>query len=154
MTGTQREFEQFFAAAEPRLRAALVARYGPSTGRAITVDALSYAWEHWDRLSAMANPIGYLFRVGQSASRAYSRDEIPWTEKTGVLHSDVPFEPELLPALAALPEQQRVVVTLVHGLGWTHRQAAEMLDVSPSTIQTHVERALAALRAALEVTDV
>lgn len=154
MTGAQREFEQFFAAAEPRLRAALVARYGPSTGRAVTVDALSYAWEHWDRLSAMANPIGYLFRVGQSASRAYARDEVPWTEAMNDVHHDSPFDPQLLPALAALPEQQRVVVTLVHGLGWTHRQAAELLEVSPSTIQTHVERAIVALRAALEVSDV
>lgn len=69
MARAHKEFERFFVDVEPRLRAALVARYGPSTGRAVTVDALTYAWEHWDRLSQMANPVGYLFRVGQSASR-------------------------------------------------------------------------------------
>jgi len=147
------EFEKFFADAEPRLRAALVARYGPSNGRAITVDAFSYAWEHWDRISVMKNPAGYLFRVGQSASRRYIATEVPWGDAQASVASEQHFEPELLPALAALPEQQRVVVVLVHGLGWTHRSVAELLEVSTSTIQTHAERALASLRTALEVTD-
>jgi DNA-directed RNA polymerase specialized sigma24 family protein len=153
MTPVQRQFERFFAEVEPRLRAALVARYGPSTGRAATVDALSYAWEHWERLSRTDNPVGYLFRVGQSASRSYAAVELPWQDISPATHRDSQFVPELVPALASLPEQQRVVVVLVHGLGWTHRDAAEMLEVSPSTIQTHVERALASLRAAMEVTD-
>ena len=153
MTRAQRNFEEFFAEAEPRLRAALVARYGPSTGRAVAVDALSYAWEHWDRLSTMRNPVGYLFRVGQSASRRYVSTELPWGRTSVAYYDKSPFVPELLDALAALPQQQRVVVVLVHGMGWTHRDAAELLDVIASTIQTHVERALAALRTALEATD-
>lgn len=153
MAGAEEQFERFFAEAEPRLRAALVAHYGPSTGRSVTVDALSYAWEHWDRLSAMANPVGYLFRVGQSASRRYATTTVAWQDVPRSSAVDPRFFPELVPALAALPERQRVVVVLVHGLGWTHREAAEMLDVSASTIQTHVERALRSLRAALEVTD-
>lgn len=153
MARAQREFERFFVDVEPRLRAALVARYGPSTGRAVTVDALTYAWEHWDRLSQMANPVGYLFRVGQSASRRYAIDELPWREMPVAIEGVSAFAPELFAALAALPEQQRVSVVLVHGLGWTHRDAAELLDVSRSTIQTHVERALASLREELEVSD-
>lgn len=154
MVRAQREFERFFRDAEPRLRAAFVARYGPSTGRAVTVDALSYAWEHWQRLASMDNPMGYLYRVGQSASRSYSTVELPWQHTATRVDDNAEFVPELAPALAGLPEQQRVVVVLVHGLGWTHRDTAELLEVSPSTVQTHVERALASLRAALEVTDV
>lgn len=153
MARAQREFERFFVDVEPRLRAALVARYGPSTGRAVTVDALTYAWEHWARLSQMANPVGYLFRVGQSSSRRYATDELPWLETPIAIEETSTFAPELFAALAALTEQQRVSVVLVHGLGWTHRDTAELLDVSRSTIQTHVERALASLRAALEVSD-
>lgn len=60
------DFERFLATAEPRLRTALTAAYGPVNGRAAAVDALSWAWEHWSRLRDMANPVGYLFRVGQT----------------------------------------------------------------------------------------
>lgn len=153
MAGTDRSFEQFFADVEPRLRSALVARYGPTAGRAATVDALSYAWEHWERVSSMHNSVGYLFRVGQSASRRYFSATVPWVEGASATSVESECVPELVPALASLPERQRLAVVLVHGLGWTHRDAAELLEVSRSTIQTHVERALLALRIALEAAN-
>ena len=56
-------FESFFAETEPKLRRALCATYGPSTGRAATVDALSWAWEHWPRVCDMQNPSGYLYNA-------------------------------------------------------------------------------------------
>ena len=51
----------FVREVEPRLRQALVATYGPVDGREATVDALSWAWEHWDRLRDVRNPGGYLY---------------------------------------------------------------------------------------------
>ena len=42
-------FEQFVPQAEGRLRRALVSIYGPSIGRDAAMDALSWAWENWDR---------------------------------------------------------------------------------------------------------
>jgi hypothetical protein len=48
-------FEAFFRKTEPRLRRALVAACGPDLGRDAASEALAYAWEHWDRLSEMAN---------------------------------------------------------------------------------------------------
>ena len=47
---------------------------------------------------------------------------------------------------------QRVAVVLAHGYGWTHREVAELLGISTSSVQKHVERAMAKLQAALEVT--
>ena len=44
-------------------------------------------------------------------------------------------------------------MVLVHGYEWTLREVAELTGVTISTVQTHVERALAKLRAALEVVD-
>src|SRR5215207_7077722 len=32
-------------------------------------DALSYAWEHWENVRGLKNPLGYLYRVGQSSTR-------------------------------------------------------------------------------------
>jgi DNA-directed RNA polymerase specialized sigma24 family protein len=39
----------------------------------------------------------------------------------------------------------------VHALGWTLREAAELLDVDVSTLRTHIARAMIKLRTALEV---
>ena len=50
-------FEEFVASAEPRLRIALIATYGPLDGQTAALDALSWAWEHWDEVRAMANPV-------------------------------------------------------------------------------------------------
>lgn len=61
-------FTEFVELTEPRLRRALVASYGPAVGREAAVDALSWAWEHWERIDGMQNPVGYLYRVGQTAT--------------------------------------------------------------------------------------
>ena len=54
MTRTTREvFTEFVRAVEPRLRIALMARYGPERGREATAEALAYAWEHWERVAEM-----------------------------------------------------------------------------------------------------
>ncbi|MCP3878646.1 MAG: hypothetical protein GY701_09695, partial [Sulfitobacter sp.] len=58
-------FEPFARITGPKLRAALMAAYGPDVGADAAAAALAYGWENWDRVSAMANPAGYLFRVGQ-----------------------------------------------------------------------------------------
>jgi DNA-directed RNA polymerase specialized sigma24 family protein len=41
---------------------------------------------------------------------------------------------------------------LVEGFEWTHREAAEVLGISASSVQTHLERGLAQLRRSLGVT--
>lgn len=139
-------FEQFVAEVEPRLRRALVAGYGPHVGREATVDALSWAWEHWDRVQAMDNPTGYLYRVGQSRARAASaRRRIVGFDVAEIV-DDVDVEPQLLEALGRLSPQQRSSVLLVHGYGMSQREAAEVLGVAVSTLRAHVDRAMARLR--------
>lgn len=143
-------FDEFVRASEPRLRHALTAAFGPVDGRAAAVDALSWAWEHWERVSAMANPVGYLFRVGQTAARRSSARAFPvlaTVESDGVI---LPLDPELVEGLRTLSEQQRLVVLLVHAFAWTVRETAEALDLAPSTVQTHAERGLDRLRRHLE----
>jgi RNA polymerase sigma factor (sigma-70 family) len=61
------------------------------------------------------------------------------------------IEPGLVPALKRLSDQQRTAVWLVHACDWSHAEAAEAMGISPSTVSTHVTRALAALRDRLEV---
>jgi len=42
-------------------------------------------------------------------------------------------------------------VLLVHGYHWTYREVAELLEVSVSTVQAHVDRGMSKLREALGV---
>jgi len=137
------------AEAEIRLRRTFVALYGSQRGREATAEALAYGWEHWAKVRRMANPTGYLFRVGQSRTRSrktpvvFTRpeDKDPWCE------------PALDNALSTLSDRQRIAVVLVHGFGWTMHEVAELTGIKVTTVQTHLNRGLAHLRAALEVTD-
>ena len=142
-------FETFVADTEPRLRRALVAAFGPLAGREATVDALAWAWEHWDRVEEISNPVGYLFRVGQTEAR--KARQVPPRVEPAPSTGEPLFEPGLEPALLALTEQQRVAVVLCHGFGWKHREVADLLGLSRSSVQSHVERGLSNLRQALEV---
>jgi DNA-directed RNA polymerase specialized sigma24 family protein len=147
-------FEQFAAGAGIRLQRAFVAAYGPERGADAVAEALGYAWEHWRRIRRMDNPVGYLYRVGQSKTRPRkSPPRSGWEPASATLSSEPRVEPGLLAAVASLSEAQRVAVVLVHGYEWTLREVADLTGVTVSTVQTHVERALGKLRAALEVVD-
>lgn len=143
-------FTRFVAAAEADVRRALTAAYGNEAGREAAADAFAYAWQHWDRISEMDNPRGYIYRVGYNAGKRPSSavlafevkeaaDKLPWVE------------PGLAPALAGLPDQQRIVISLLHAFEWTMSEVASLLGVSKSTVQTHERRAMRKLRAELGV---
>ncbi|MFN8022023.1 MAG: sigma-70 family RNA polymerase sigma factor [Acidimicrobiales bacterium] len=138
-------FTVFVRTHEQRLRRALVATYGPTVGRDATVDALSWAWEHWDRVVSFDNPVGYLYRVGQTAAgRHLTQRGRAMPVEPSVDAPDI--TPELEPALARLSQQQRAVVVLVHGYGMSQREVADVLGVGVSTAREHLHRAMARLR--------
>lgn len=62
-------------------------------------------------------------------------------------------EPGLGRALQELSDSQRTAVVLVHGFGWKMREVAELTGVRITSVQTHLDRGLKKLRAALEVED-
>src|SRR3954451_21336735 len=118
VTGTaDARFSAFVADVEPRLRRALVAFYGTEVGCEVTADAMALAWERWDAVESMTNPVGYLFRVGQSSSRRYRRRAAVLPAVPAEQLPDI--DPRLPGALARLSKQQRAAVLLVHAHGWT-----------------------------------
>ena len=140
-------FDAFGALVEPRLRRALVAAYGSQRGREATAEALSWAWENWPKAATLEAPVPYLYRVGQTRTRS---------RKTRVLFDiaaehELLVEPGLRAALENLTERQRVAVVLVHGFGWTMREVADLDGIAVTSVQNHLERALAKLRSHLEV---
>jgi DNA-directed RNA polymerase specialized sigma24 family protein len=140
------EFEEFVVRARPRLLRALAGCRGEDAGEAVA-EALAYAWEHWERISTMDNPVGYLFRVGQSRTRRRRKPQLPPPAEIGVPE----VEPALVPALLALPETQRTAVWLVHACQWRYSEVAEALGTSVSMVGNHVRRGLGRLRQHLEV---
>lgn len=146
-------FEEFFVAAEPRLRRALVGGFGGELGREATAEALAYGWEHWERVRSMANPSGYLYRVGERwavRQRSRHRRQEAYAADAGG-GSPPEFEPGLETALAGLSRRQRQVVVLVVGFGVTHAETGELLGLSRSSVQNHLERGLRHLRSKLGV---
>ena len=142
-------FEVFFADAEPRLRRALVAAYGFERGREAAAEALAWAWEHWRELQDKANPVGYIYRIGARRTR-WRR--MPVTYEVAV-RRDPWFEPELRAGLEQLTKRQRTAVVLVHGFGWQLQEVAAVTGIAVTTVQSHLDRGMAKLRAALKVGD-
>jgi DNA-directed RNA polymerase specialized sigma24 family protein len=142
-----RDLERFVDDVRPRLLRALAGAVGARDAADATAEAIAYAFEHWDRVSMMANPAGYLFRVGQSSTRQRHAPVLPPPEDIGV--PDI--EPALVPALLALPETQRTAVWLVHACGWRYAEVAEAMGTSASMVGNHLSRGLDALRQRLGV---
>ena len=143
-------FAEFFSDVEPRLRGAFTAAFGVDVGREICAETLAYGWEHWDRLSVMENPAGYLYRVGVGKGRR-TNVSLHIAYDPRAVDSPAWFEPGLAGALESLSEKQRVVVSLVHGYGWSLTEVAQLLRVGKSTVQSYEQRALDRLRRKLGV---
>lgn len=139
----------FVRSIEAGLRAALIGRHGADRGREAANDALVAGWRQWDRVSRMENPAGYLYRIGHR--RALRRRLLPAPAPEGHALPDPWVEPGLPAALKDLSTRQRQVVMLIEGFEYTFREAAALLGVSVSSVQTHHERGLDRLRIALGV---
>jgi DNA-directed RNA polymerase specialized sigma24 family protein len=142
-----RGFEEFVKDSSPRLVRAFVAQRGIEGAADAAAEAMAYAFEHWDRVRQMANPVGYLYRVGQTRTRLRKPPLLPPPAAVGV--PDI--EPALVPALLELPDTQRTAVWLVHACDWSYADVAEAMDTSTSMVGNHVSRGLARLRDLLEV---
>ncbi len=146
-------YTDFVKEAGGRLRLALIAAYGASVGEDATADALAYGWEHWDRISRMQNPAGYLYRVGQTKARRGIFRPPPNVPRPRPVNPTPWVEPGLAGALEKLTIRQRTVVMLVHGFGWTISEVAELWDVRFSTAKAHLDRGMRKLREQLGVDD-
>jgi RNA polymerase sigma factor (sigma-70 family) len=139
-------FQAFVLWGEPRLRRALMAVYGIDRGLDATAEALAKAWERWETVRTMANPLGYCYRVGQSSTRERKRPVV-YSIAEDTEHW---VEPLLPSALASLPMRQRVAVVLIHGYGFSVSEVAELIGARPVTVRTHLARGLGRLRRALK----
>jgi RNA polymerase sigma factor (sigma-70 family) len=149
-------FARFVGANERRLRQALTAALGEVVGREATVEALSYGWEHWGRVSVMGNPVGYLFTVGRERATRHERRRHDRPTDHPVAPPEVSsswFEPALPGLVENLSDRERQVVMLLYAFEWSMSEVADVLEISKATVQTYADRGLAKLRDGLGVTS-
>jgi RNA polymerase sigma factor (sigma-70 family) len=138
-------FTRFVTDYESRLRQSLIAAFGGEIGREAAAEALVYGWDNWDRIGRMENPSGYLFKVGISRGRNALSKRPPLFDP--IEPARIPdVEPRLPAALSCLSERQRTVVLLIHSFQWTQSEVADLLGLSKTTVQNHLERGMSALR--------
>jgi len=146
-------FTEFVREVQDRVRHGLVAGFGVDIGREAAEEAFVYSWEHWDRVSKMSNPAGYVLRVGHRLAQRMARKArrtiiLP---EPPVVTNPVEIEPGLPDALGRLSPRQRMVVVLVCGYGLSQRETAGLLGVGRTSVQKHLERGLSHLRSELGV---
>lgn len=140
-------FSAFVGGEGLRLRRVLVAHHGVDVGMEATAAALAYAWANWDRVGGMSNPVGYLYRVGQS----HARRERRWQRATRFPARDAwcidrSIDAEMFDVLALLSHEQRVSVLLVHAHNWSYVEVAEVLGTTVDAVRNHVHRGTRKLR--------
>jgi len=117
-------------------------------------------WLVREELPAKDNFTGFLFIVARNHIYDEIRRKIndqPFTEQLQAWFAESPLRADqrvlfnesqalLHKAIDQLPEQQRQVYLLTRESGWTQDEIARHLQVSKSTVKTHMSRALTAIR--------
>lgn len=138
-------------AQQPKLRQALIAKYGLDLGEQAVAAAMAWAWEHQDRLVGLTGMRAYLFRVAQSSMRRSwvwsKRNSAKFPPEGAAVETGFIDEAlDLADLLRKLPQKQRTCVLLVYAHGWPYRDVAELLEISVDAVNNHTHRGMAALR--------
>jgi RNA polymerase sigma-70 factor (ECF subfamily) len=159
--GDRRAFEAIAADALPRLyRVALGVLGDPTVAEDATQRALLAIWRYMPRLRDPSRFDGWSYRLLVRACYAEAHERPAWTSTWAVDESSIPAasdeiigvvrRDELERGFRRLSVDQRTVLVLRYLLDWPLERIAEVLDVPVGTVGSRLNRALAALRAALE----
>lgn len=153
------DVEAFCRRTWPRLHGALVLQLGSrEAAEDVAQEALVRAWERWERVSAMANPEGWVFRVAFNlASTDRRRRRV--ADRVAALRPLAPLvdrTDDILSvhaALAELPPRQRAAVVLRFFADLDVAATAEVMGCAPGTVKALTSQAVQSLRMRLD-TDV
>lgn len=128
---------------------------GRDLGREAADEAFARAFERWETVGAMANPAGWVYRVGMNWGRRRQwrgnreRELLKGIASPEVRHLHY-HDPDLAAALAELSAKVRAVVVLRLLLDYSERETAEALGLSVGTVKSRLHRGLTQLRAQLD----
>lgn len=116
-------------------------------------EAMTRAYERWDRVASYDNPEGWVYRVAVNWSRSALRKR-----RNEVLQDAVPEQEsaerspdfELRDALQRLPVRFRAVVVARFLLDWSTEETATALRIPEGTVKSRLKRGLHRLAVDLE----
>lgn len=151
-------FEAFFERQHGGLFAALwLITRNRHEAEEIAQDAFLRLWERWDRVAAMDDPPGYLYRTAMNEFRSRARRASLALRRMArprpVDDAFVAVERRemLLQALSSLTPRERAAVVLTDVLGYSSEEAGRWLRIKPVTVRVLASRRRGRLRQ--EVTD-
>jgi len=147
-------FESFFQAHHGRLYSALCLVTGSrAEAEELMQDAFLRLWERWDRVAALEDPEGYLYRTAMNGFRKrYRRAAIALRRAVGAAEPPDDFaaiedRDSVLRALRRLKPDQRAALVLTGLRDYSSEEAARMLGTSPANVRMLASRARTAIRA-------
>ena len=146
-------FESFFEQEAQTLFRRLCGVTGnPSEAEEIMQDAFAALWERWDRVGAMEDPTGYLYRTSMNIFRKRGRRAAMAIRRRLALAPDpVPFadldeQHDIVAALRELSPRQRAAVVLLDVMDYSSEEAGKALGVTAGTVRGLASRARETLR--------
>ena len=149
-------FEGWYRGQHARLVASLAAVFAdPDLAREAADEAVLRAFERWDRVSVMASPEGWTFRVAMNIARRRlrrARLERLVIHRFRADRSDSSPAPsgELWQMVASLSERQRLAVVLRHVGGLREAEIADVMGITRGGVSSTLRAAYAHLRVALD----
>jgi RNA polymerase sigma-70 factor (ECF subfamily) len=153
-----RLFEVFFEHEYPSLVRLLFAMTADlHEADELAQEAMSRAWERWDRVSQMTSPAAYTFQIALNLQRRRVRSLRVRAKRIPLIRPTEPMPPhvpgEVVSALAMLPTGQRAALLLVEWVGMTADEASQILGITAEGVRTRIHRARQMLRRSLEDND-
>jgi len=153
-------FELFFETERRRLFRALYVMTGSAhEAEELAQDAFLKVWERWDRVGAMEDPVGYLYRAAMNLARSRYRRivrsaRVPFSaEQSLEPYGAADTHDAVVRAVARLTPRQRQAVVLVELLDRSTEEAADLMHVSSSAVRSLTSEARKAMRAGMESND-
>jgi RNA polymerase sigma-70 factor, ECF subfamily len=146
-------FDVFFEREAATLFRRLYAVTGDgSEAEEIMQDAFLAIWERWDRVGAMDDPTGYLYRTSLNVFRKRTRRAALAIRKRLAMapdtaaFADIDAQQDVVAALRLLSPRQRAAVVLLDVLDYSSEDAAKTLGVTAGTVRGLASRARETLR--------
>jgi RNA polymerase sigma factor (sigma-70 family) len=121
---------------------------------------MARAYERWDRVSRMAEPAGYVYRIASNLHRRRAGRH----RRLDHLQADLASPPvdiaesvgqaaDVWAALSRLTRQQRDAVILVEFMGYDAETAGRVLGIAAASVRVRLHRARMKLRETLGGND-
>lgn len=122
----------------------------------VAADALLAAWQHWDRVRAVDNPLAYVRRIlvnmAMERIRHRAREttllvRLELATTAGTNDPDSASAVDVRAALLRLPPRRRACLVLRHAFDLSEEAVAQILGVTVGTVKSQTSKALAQFKA-------